>query len=211
MRRCFVSLSHVSSANIFIRFVVQHGYRNVGHVRKLNNFEMLMPVGIVRLVLCLSSTIRIVRSLSCVYLLDSRLADFIRCPFNSAINRQTRMLSTLNTRCQSLPLAYDDFVDLTTAKINLQSMEFFGLTEYLTLSQRLFERTSYCRIYRMCSFQSYLEQDPNNKQTSNFVEQTLTRVDVDRLKQMNSDDIELYRFARRLFFQRTCQVLGVAC
>ena len=90
-------------------------------------------------------------------------------------------------------------------------MEFFGLTEELSLSQRLFERTSYCRLQRMCSFQSYLEQDWSNNQTGDYLAKKLTALDIDRLRQMNSDDIELYQFARKLFFQRTCQTLAEAC
>ncbi len=85
-------------------------------------------------------------------------------------------------------------------------MEFFGLTEYLPLSQRLFEQTKFCKLFSTCSFQSYLEQDQTNNQTYDYLEQNLNY-----LTRMNNDDIELYHFAKKLFFQRTCQILGIAC
>ena len=146
-----------------------------------------------------------------MFFLESNLTDFLQCPFNAAINRQTRMLSSSVYNCSSSTFTYSDLIDLKTAKENLQSMEFFGLTEYLSLSQRLFERTSYCRLFPRCSFQSYLEQDCSNNQSSYYFKSKLTPTDLDRLRQLNSDDIQLYQFARQLFFQRTCAMLGVAC
>ncbi len=90
-------------------------------------------------------------------------------------------------------------------------MEFFGLTEYLHLSQRLFEQTKFCQLFSSCSFQSYLEQDQMNTQTIDYLKQNLTTIDLNHLHQINYDDIELYKFAKNLFFQRTCQILGIAC
>lgn len=90
-------------------------------------------------------------------------------------------------------------------------MEFFGLTEYLSLSQRLFEQTNFCKLYSQCSFQIYLQQDLTNNQTNDYLEKNLTLNEYNYLKQINSDDIELYKFAKKLFFQRTCQILGIAC
>jgi len=121
------------------------------------------------------------------------------------------MLSSSITNCLSSSFTYSNLIDLKTAKKNLQSMEFFGLTEYLHLSQRLFEQTKFCQLFQICSFQSYLEQDFKNNQTYDYLEQNLTFSDFKYLKQINSDDIELYEFAKKLFFQRTCQILGIAC
>jgi hypothetical protein len=143
--------------------------------------------------------------------LGTNLTDFILCPFNSAVNRQTRMLSSPTNTCLSPSFTYSNLIDLQTAKTNLESMEFFGLTEYLHLSQRLFERTTYCKLFSRCSFQSYLEQDLTNNQTNDYLETNLTSIDLNHLRQINSDDMELYKFARRLFFQRTCHILGIAC
>jgi heparan sulfate 6-O-sulfotransferase HS6ST1 len=110
------------------------------------------------------------------------------------------MLSSSITNCLSSSFTYSNLIDLKTAKKNLQSMEFFGLTEYLHLSQRLFEQTKFCQLFQICSFQSY-----------DYLEQNLTFSDFKYLKQINSDDIELYEFAKKLFFQRTCRILGIAC
>ncbi len=146
-----------------------------------------------------------------ILILDTNLTDFIYCPFNSAINRQTRMLSSSITNCLSSSFTYSNLIDLKTAKKNLESMEFFGLTEYLHLSQRLFEQTKFCKLFQICSFQIYLEQDLTNNQTYDYLKQNLTFNDLNQLRQINSDDIELYQFAKKLFFQRTCQTLGIAC
>ncbi|CAF3363701.1 unnamed protein product [Rotaria socialis] len=122
---------------------------------------------------------------------NTNLTDFILCPFNSAINRQTRMLSSSINNCLSSSFTYSNLIDLKTAKKNLESMEFFGLTEYLYLSQRLFERVAYCKLIRTCSFQSYLEQNSINNQTYDYIEKDLISNDLNRIKQINSDDIEL--------------------
>lgn len=90
-------------------------------------------------------------------------------------------------------------------------MEFFGLTEYLHLSQRLFEQTNFCKLFQKCSFQFYLEQDLTNNQTNDYIKQNLTLINLDYLQTINNDDIELYKFAKKLFFQRTCQILGIGC
>jgi hypothetical protein len=121
------------------------------------------------------------------------------------------MLSSSINNCLSSTFTYSNLIDLKSAKKNLQSMEFFGLTEYLHLSQRLFEQTTYCKFFQSCSFQSYLEQDVTNNQTYDYLENNLTDIDLNSIKQINSDDIQLYQYARKLFFQRTCQILGIAC
>ncbi|CAF0766918.1 unnamed protein product [Rotaria sordida] len=142
---------------------------------------------------------------------NTNLTDFILCPFNSAINRQTRMLSSSINNCLSPSFTYSNLINIKTAKKNLESMEFFGLTEYLYLSQRLFEQTTYCKLYRTCSFQLYLEQNFLNNQTYDYIGKNLTSSDINHIRQINNDDIELYQFARKLFFKRTCQILGIAC
>jgi hypothetical protein len=125
------------------------------------------------------------------------------------------MLSSSITNClsssSSSSFTYSNLIDLKTAKFNLESMEFFGLTEYLHLSQRLFEQTKFCKLFQICSFKIYLEQDLTNNQTYDYLKQNLTFTDLNQLRQINSDDIELYQFAKKLFFQRTCQLLGIAC
>ena len=45
MPHFFVNRSHVFSVNIFTHFVEQHGYPNDYLVKKLDNFEMKVPVG----------------------------------------------------------------------------------------------------------------------------------------------------------------------
>ncbi len=207
MQLFFVNQFHVLSVNIFILFVEQLGFLNVYLVKKLNNFEIKVLVGKV----ILNKKFIYIFIILNILILDTNLTDFIYCPFNSAINRQTRMLSSSITNCLSSSFTYSNLIDLKTAKKNLESMEFFGLTEYLHLSQRLFEQTKFCKLFQICSFQIYLEQDLTNNQTYDYLKQNLTFNDLNQLRQINSDDIELYQFAKKLFFQRTCQTLGIAC
>jgi len=158
-----------------------------------------------------STTILLFNIKHLIIFLESNLTDYIFCPFNSAINRQTRMLSSLKINCLSSKLNYSDLIHLESAKRNLQSMEFFGLTEYLELSQRLFERTYICQFYSTCSFEFYLQQDLVNNQTEHFLRENLTDNELTLIQQINSDDIQLYEFAKKLFFERTCRILGIAC
>ena len=121
------------------------------------------------------------------------------------------MLSSSINNCSSPSFAYSNLINIQAAKKNLESMEFFGLTEYLLLSQRLFEQTNYCKLFQTCSFQFYLEQDLINIRTYDYLEKNLTSNNLNRIRRLNHDDIELYQFARKLFFKRTCQMLGIAC
>lgn len=122
------------------------------------------------------------------------------------------MLSSLSiNNCLSLTFTYSNLIDLKTAKKNLESMEFFGLTEYLYLSQRLFEQTRYCKMFGTCLFRTYLEQNSLSNQTLDYIEKNLTSNDLNLIKQINNDDIELYQFAKKLFFKRTCQILEIGC
>lgn len=121
------------------------------------------------------------------------------------------MLSKSINHCSSSLFTYSNLINIENAKKNLESMEFFGLTEYLYLSQRLFEQTKFCKLFHQCSFQFYLKQDLTNNQTNDYLKNNLTIYNLNYIKQINSDDIELYQFAKKLFFQRTCQTLRIGC
>lgn len=64
--------------------------------------------------------------------------EFSKCDSNLAINRQTRMLSDLAlVGCydkSSMPAHERDRIILASAKKNLASMSYFGLTEYQKVS-----------------------------------------------------------------------------
>ncbi|KAL3280864.1 hypothetical protein HHI36_004092 [Cryptolaemus montrouzieri] len=124
--------------------------------------------------------------------------EFIDCESNLAINRQTRMLADL-----SLIGCYDknymtkadrDRIMLASAKRNLQSMAFFGLTEYQKISQYIFEETFNLR------FAIPFEQ--NNSTVSSSTIPYLTPTQAAKIATLNSLDIELYKFAKKLLMER---------
>ncbi|KAJ8974918.1 hypothetical protein NQ317_010201 [Molorchus minor] len=126
------------------------------------------------------------------------LDEFTDCESNLAANRQTRMLSDLE-----LVGCYDkkymskidrDRIMLASAKKNLESMAFFGLTEYQKISQYIFEETFNLR------FAIPFEQ--NNATLSSSTLTTLTPRQSAKIVELNSLDIELYKFSKKLLFAR---------
>lgn len=83
---------------------------------------------------------------------------------------------------------------LASAKKNLHSMAFFGLTEYQKISQYIFEETFNLR------FAIPFEQ--NNSTVSSSTLNTLTPKQLKKITQLNHLDIELYNFAKKLLFER---------
>ncbi|XP_055682811.1 heparan-sulfate 6-O-sulfotransferase 2 [Lutzomyia longipalpis] len=130
--------------------------------------------------------------------MDVTLNEFAACESNLAANRQTRMLSDLAlVGCynkSSLPPHERDRIMLASAKRNLASMAYFGLTEYQKISQYIFEETFNLR------FAIPFEQ--HNTTVSTTTMNDLIPEQRRRIEQLNSLDIELYAFAKRLLFQR---------
>lgn len=93
-----------------------------------------------------------------------------------------------------MPEADRDRIMLASAKKNLQSMAFFGLTEYQKISQYIFEETFNLR------FAIPFEQ--NNATLSSSTLTTLTTKQAAKIAQLNKLDIELYNFAKKLLFDR---------
>ncbi|KAL1490325.1 hypothetical protein ABEB36_013040 [Hypothenemus hampei] len=126
------------------------------------------------------------------------LDDFIDCENNLAANRQTRMLADLAlVGCYDnsyMPKADRDRIMLASAKKNLQSMAFFGLTEYQKASQYIFEETFNLR------FAIPFEQ--NNSTVSSLTLTTLTEEQAKKINELNKLDIQLYEFAKTLLFAR---------
>ena len=151
------------------------------------------------------------------------LEVFSKCPFNLALNRQTRMLSN-----RTLAGCYNNsFISkkalnkilLESAKKNLAQMKFFGLSEFMYLNQYLFEKT-----FPGIIFAKNLEEKRN--QLELFSEhrglsirfQTWSFSLIGDIKKSSPSlmkiikaniklDIELYKFAKELFFKRVTRVL----
>ncbi|XP_063967202.1 heparan-sulfate 6-O-sulfotransferase 3-B-like [Lytechinus pictus] len=124
------------------------------------------------------------------------LNDFMSCPHNMANNRQTRMLADLTlVNCYNktgMSTQDRNLIMLASAKANLQSMAFFGLTEFQRESQYLFERTFKIK------FNTPLYQ--SNLTIANA--SPMQESDMEAVRAVNPLDLELYAFAKDLFFQR---------
>ena len=89
--------------------------------------------------------LRDVRPSSCIHRIkkDVTFEDFVSCPDNWAINRQTLMLADVDkVSCLNEAVMSTDERDsilLATAKQNLKDMIYFGVTEYITESILLLE------------------------------------------------------------------------
>lgn len=127
-----------------------------------------------------------------------KLDDFADCASNLASNRQTRMLADLElVGCYNksyMPQAERDRVLLASAKRNLASMAYFGLTEYQRISQYIFEETFNLRFA--------LPFEQNNTTVSRLTMAQLTTEQAAKVSSLNALDIELYSFAKKLLFQR---------
>ncbi|KAL8577206.1 hypothetical protein ACOMHN_061333 [Nucella lapillus] len=124
------------------------------------------------------------------------LQEFMDCPHNLAFNRQTRMLANLTTvhcyNTSALTPARRAALLLVSAKRNLQQMSFFGLVEFQTDSQFLFEHSLHMRFQH-----DFVQLNRTHSSRENLTVSVLNRI-----AQLNSLDIELYQFAKDLFLQR---------
>ncbi|XP_065828398.1 heparan-sulfate 6-O-sulfotransferase 3-B-like [Oscarella lobularis] len=122
---------------------------------------------------------------------------FLACESNLAINRQTRMLADLTlVGCYSNKYSKTkrERMMLESAKANLKSMAFVGLTEYQAESQALFEH-----VFNF-KFSIQFETEQQSKSRADY--ERLGDVVRKRITEVNWMDVELYSFARTLFLER---------
>ena len=124
---------------------------------------------------------------------------FMNCDGNLANNRQTRMLSDhRNLQCEkvnsSAMLETMQKRMLESAKRNLVQLHFFGLTEYQKETQILFENTFGLKFKEP-------GLTPRNNNASNLISK-IKKDQLERVKKLNSLDIELYEFGKKIFFSR---------
>ncbi len=122
--------------------------------------------------------------------------NFMVCPYNLANNRQTRMLANLSVincynRSNLTPEARDRKM-LQSAKNNLKDMAFFGLTEYQKDTQYMFERT----------FKLKFIDDFEQRNVTHAKKLDVTEKQHQEILVLNKLDVELYNYAKDLFFQR---------
>jgi hypothetical protein len=125
------------------------------------------------------------------------LDAFMDCPYNLAANRQTRMLADLTlVHCydqSAMPEQERARILLQSAKANLaRRTAFYGIKEAMNESQWMFET-----LFRM-EFNGNMANWTRDKSSNTSVSaQQLTRI-----RQLNALDIELYKFAVKLFNSR---------
>lgn len=129
------------------------------------------------------------------------LDQFIECKHNLAFNRQTRMLSQLDlagcysqTNGSPVDKRHRDAIMLFSAKQNLQQMPFFGLCEEQVVSQYLFERT-----FNLTFIRPFVQFNMTRSKPTLV---HLTQAQLDKIREINALDIELYAFAKQLLRNR---------
>lgn len=83
-------------------------------------------------------------------------------------------------------------VMLRSAKDNLRSMAYFGLTEFQSESQLLFEET-----FQVDFIRDFVQQHNTHASRVNIADEMRLS-----LAEINSLDVQLYRYAKELFFAR---------
>ncbi|KAK2703971.1 heparan-sulfate 6-O-sulfotransferase 2-like [Artemia franciscana] len=126
------------------------------------------------------------------------LENFMSCPYNLAINRQTRMLADLKLvgcyNMSAMSKTQRDRIVLASAKLNLSNMPFLGLTEKQQMSQYIFERT-----FKM-KFLVPFEQ--HNVTVSSQTLKLISEREKKMVLELNNLDVELYEYALKLFNYR---------
>ena len=130
------------------------------------------------------------------------LTEFMNCPHNLAVNRQTRMMADLelvncyNTSTSMMDPVKRDKIMLESAKANLINMAYFGLTELQEMSQYLFEETFNLRF--KTDFDQLNKSDTHSGHSMDKLEDEV----IDRIMNLNHLDLELYKFAKQLLEER---------
>lgn len=129
--------------------------------------------------------------------IDVSLDEFIECPTNMAVNRQTRMLASFNDLiCKQSQV--DDNILLASAMSNLNKISFFGICEQQRASQILFEKT-----FNMIFLENFTQS--NDNETKALIA-TLPAKTIQRILELNILDIKLYNYAIDLFAYRCNQL-----
>eukprot|EP00111_Clytia_hemisphaerica_P015561 TCONS_00045936-protein len=130
--------------------------------------------------------------------LDLTLEKFLACPHNLAANRQTWMLSNVSDISCSVKslmtkVNYQQRL-LSIAKQTISEIAFFGLLEYPRESQFVFEKTFGLEF-----------DEPFQLWDTGFAKVYIDGVNkelIEKVKKKNSLDVELYKFAKLVFFER---------
>jgi len=127
------------------------------------------------------------------------LDQFSGCESNMAFNRQTRMLANLRLvdcyNTTAMTPSQRDQVMLESAKANLRNTAFFGITAQQAKSQFIFEETFNLK------FKVDFEELVEDQNSVSFIPD-VSAAEMQRIRELNSLDIELYDFAMKLLMER---------
>lgn len=132
--------------------------------------------------------------------LNVSLDEFMRCPNNMAINRQTRMLADHRTEsCIERNLGNEsrsakDIAMLDSAIGNLRQTSFFGICEKQKLSQIVFEKTF------NLTFDVEFKQSDDHR-TKSMID-SLPIETKNKILELNHLDVKLYNYANDLINSR---------
>ncbi|XP_046853845.1 heparan-sulfate 6-O-sulfotransferase 1-B-like [Xenia sp. Carnegie-2017] len=126
---------------------------------------------------------------------DVTLQRFLNCPYNLAFNRQTRMTADINqVGCYGDETNEKQKAILRSAKKNLRNLAFVGLVEFQKESQFVFEQTFGLKFGK--SFE---------QKSRTFSKTMLSRLSpavIRKIRLSNRLDMQLYDYAKEVFFQR---------
>jgi hypothetical protein len=129
------------------------------------------------------------------------IEEFIDCPTNPGNNRMSRMLALYNYNngeCYGEGLSGEDMLE--RAKRTIDSLYWLGLNEYIEESVLLFEKTmSGSTKFEYFFFDATIGKKKTfaNKYLAEFSDEI-----VNKIKENNHLDIQLYEYARENFFKR---------
>lgn len=142
--------------------------------------------------------------------IDISMQEFLKCDVNLGNNRQVRMLADYNVigctalkcwtksaNCSQKMKEFNEQKVLHSAKHTLLGLAFFGLTEYQTLSEFLFVKTFGDNKFKLS--EPIIEK--KDTQASISMKGEAGKY-IDRIKSNNHLDIQLYEFAKEIFFKR---------
>lgn len=134
---------------------------------------------------------------------DVTFEDFISCPYNQAINRQTRMITDLTlVECYKHvrdPTESHDATMLASAKLHLErKFAGFAINEYLVESQVLLEH-QLGKKFR----DPFMTKKSEKEKSGDLVAYIFRKKELyNRIAELNHLDMELYEYALNLFASR---------
>ena len=127
------------------------------------------------------------------------LDDFLSCKNNMAENRQTRLLAyydqTKRNSCDIFKKENKLKLLENAKQVLSKQISFFGLTEYDDFTRKLFEKTF------KNSFKFEGVKNETNLKAKKYI-QTIDSGLIQKIKKLNDLDLELYDYAKTLFFER---------